>query len=122
MNGQVNYIVHATLLLLVAGGTILFFRTLPSSLIASKQEEAWCGTVDQTKNVSLSENASKGKTLFMSKCASCHNLFKHTTGPALSGFEDRGRWADRQNVYEWIKNPATFMKKDPYTRKLREEY
>ena len=33
---------------------------------------------------------SDGKLLFWSKCASCHNVFKDGTGPALAGFEERG--------------------------------
>ena len=38
-----------------------------------------------------------GKTLFLSKCASCHNPFRDATGPALGGLEDRHKWADHKN-------------------------
>ena len=33
--------------------------------------------------------AQDGKVLFNTKCASCHNVFKHTTGPALGGFQEK---------------------------------
>ena len=64
----------------------------------------------------------KGKNLFLQKCASCHQLFKESTGPALMGFNQRGPWADRDKLHQWIKNPALFMKGDLYTKKLKEKY
>lgn len=66
--------------------------------------------------------AQDGKALFNAKCASCHNIFKNTTGPALMGFEERGPWADRNKLYEWVKNPAAFMAKDAYTKGLFDQY
>ena len=56
----------------------------------------------------------------MSKCASCHNIFKDMTGPGLLGFEEREPWTDRKNVYDWIRNPAAFIVKNEYARKLKE--
>lgn len=58
----------------------------------------------------------------MSRCASCHSLFKDGTGPGLLDFQERGQWADRTQLYEWVKNPLAFMKKDPYTRELKKQY
>lgn len=58
----------------------------------------------------------------MSKCASCHQVLKNATGPALVGFEERGPWVDRKKVYEWIKNPTAFMVKDKYTQELKKAY
>ena len=66
--------------------------------------------------------AYKGKMIFMQKCAACHNLFKDQTGPSLLGFEQRGPWSDRQNLYAWIRNPAEFMTRDPYTGALKKVY
>ncbi|MEP7373542.1 MAG: c-type cytochrome [Chitinophagaceae bacterium] len=66
--------------------------------------------------------AYKGKMMFMQKCAACHNPFKDGTGPSILGFEQRGTWGDRQNLYAWIRNPAEFMKRDPYTRALKEKF
>jgi len=58
----------------------------------------------------------------MSKCASCHNLFKDGTGPGLLGFEERGPWVERKNLYEWIKNPAAFIAKNEYAKQLKKVY
>jgi len=66
--------------------------------------------------------AQDGKALFVSKCQTCHNVFKNLTGPALGGFESRGPWSDRQKVYDWIHNPTGFMANDPYTQGLKNQY
>lgn len=121
MNRQVNYIISAHLLLATLTAGVLFFKNISSTEFLSENEEAFCGTVSPTAAV-LSETAVKGKTLFMSRCASCHSLFKDGTGPGLFGFEDRGSWADRNKLYEWIKKPSEFMKKDPYTKELQKQY
>ncbi len=63
-----------------------------------------------------------GKALFMSKCASCHQVLKKATGPALAGLEDRHTWADHKELLAWINNPAAYMAKDPYTQGLLAEY
>ena len=43
-------------------------------------------------------------------------------GPLLCGFEERGPWGERENVYQWIKNPQEFMKMNEYAKELREVY
>jgi len=58
----------------------------------------------------------------MSKCASCHNVLKKGTGPALAGLEERHNWADHKELLAWINNPAAYMAKDPYTQGLKAEY
>jgi cytochrome c2 len=63
-----------------------------------------------------------GKTLFMGKCASCHNVLKKATGPALAGLEERHKWADHKELKTWINNPAAYMAKDAYTQGLKAEY
>ena len=68
----------------------------------------------------MSASAALGKTLFNSKCAACHSIFKQIEGPALIDFEERGPWQDRTKLYEWVRNPAKFMEKDAYTKKLKE--
>jgi hypothetical protein len=70
----------------------------------------------------VNTNAQDGKALFNANCASCHNVFKAATGPALGGLEGRGPWSDRNKIYEWIKNPSAFMAKDPYTAGLKTQY
>lgn len=61
-----------------------------------------------------------GKKLFNQYCLSCHN-FKRTHATIL-GFENRGPWADRQKLWEWLVDPKAFMKKDRYTAAMYEEF
>ncbi len=72
----------------------------------------------------VAQDIAAGKTLYMSKCASCHNVFKKSTGPALGGFQEKenGKWADIKELTAWIKNPAAYMANDPYTTALKNEY
>ena len=61
--------------------------------------------------------AQDGKTLFNTNCASCHQVHKNSTGPALAGVE--GRWETKEKLYSWIKNSAAFLKTgDAYANKL----
>lgn len=68
--------------------------------------------------------ALKGKELFKSKiCASCHDAKMKTTlvGPSLAGVEDR--WTNKDELYQWIRNPQTLLDaKHPYATKLFEEF
>ena len=65
--------------------------------------------------------AQDGKTLFNTNCASCHQVHKNSTGPALAGVE--GRWETKEKLYSWIKNSAAFLKTgDAYANKLYLEY
>ncbi|MBE7172971.1 MAG: c-type cytochrome [Williamsia sp.] len=67
-------------------------------------------------------SAQDGRALFQTNCASCHNLYKKLTGPALLGFKARGPWADQKQVRAWVHNPVAYMAKDPYTQGLKAEY
>ncbi len=68
-----------------------------------------------------SANAQDGKTLFTSNCASCHNVLKDGTGPALAGVEDR--WPDKAKLHAWIKNNQAFLKTgDAYANALYLKY
>ncbi|HWC52449.1 MAG TPA: c-type cytochrome [Chitinophagaceae bacterium] len=67
-------------------------------------------------------SAQDGKTLFQQKCATCHNIFKPMTGPALENLEQRGQWSDHNKLLEWVHNPAAFMSKDPYTAGLKAQF
>ncbi|HVG11738.1 MAG TPA: c-type cytochrome [Flavisolibacter sp.] len=68
------------------------------------------------------QGGGEGKQLFQQNCQTCHALDKKLTGPALRGFTERGPWADKNNIYAWVKNPAAFMQKDAYTQGLKAEY
>jgi cytochrome c1 len=121
MNRQINYIVHASIILIFIGCGYVFFQKIFFS-DPKTVDTTQVTIVPQKQDISLSNSAAKGKILFMTKCAACHNIFKDMTGPSILGFEERGPWADRKNVYDWIRNPAAFMKKNEYARGLKEKY
>jgi len=56
-------------------------------------------------NWSMAADVNNGKSLFLEKCASCHNndMKSDMTGPALYGAKDR--WKKYPGaIYEWIRN------------------
>ena len=68
-----------------------------------------------------SVKAQDGKALFQTNCASCHQVHKKLTGPALAGVEER--WPNKKNLYAWIRNSAAFLKTgDAYANNLYNEY
>lgn len=73
-------------------------------------------------NTSAQGDIAAGKALFMGKCASCHNVLKDGTGPALKGLEERHKWADHNELLKWINNPAAYMAADAYTQGLKAQY
>jgi len=120
VNKQISYITSAHLILIsIAAG--YFFLSKISSASNDQYQDAYY-SVSKEKTPVLSGKAAKGKTLFMSKCASCHGLFKIVQGPPLAGVLERGPWADRKQLYEWIRNPEGFMKKSAYTQELKKIY
>jgi len=68
----------------------------------------------------------KGKTLFNSNCAACHQLDKKMTGPALRHVESRladEQGLDREWLYAWIRNSSGLIKSgDSYANKIYNEY
>jgi mono/diheme cytochrome c family protein len=63
----------------------------------------------------------KGKALFQQDCASCHNVHKKLTGPALKGIEER--WSDKKLLHQWIHNSAAVLATgDVYANNLFNEY
>lgn len=73
-------------------------------------------------NVSAAGDIGAGKTIFAAKCASCHNIFKDLTGPALKDLESRHKWSDHNELLKWIQNPTAYMANDPYTQGLKAKY
>ncbi len=73
-------------------------------------------------NTISAQDIAKGRALFLSKCASCHQVLKPGTGPALAGLEERHKWADHTELLKWINNPAAYMAKDAYTPGLLAQY
>ena len=121
MNAQANYVIQGFLIALLFPVAGFIMNKIKS---AEKVNE----TIFVRDKEELSESAppspelNKGKNLFLQKCATCHQLFRESTGPALNGFQYRGSWADRDKLHEWIKNPALYIKSDMYTKQLKEKY
>jgi len=62
----------------------------------------------------------KGEALFRANCASCHQLYKKRTGPALFGVGDK---YEREWLYKWIRNSQDLVKAgDAQAVKIFEEY
>jgi cytochrome c551/c552 len=67
--------------------------------------------------------AQDGKTLFLSKCASCHNVFKDATGPKLGGAIEKEKYGgDMTKIYDWIHHVNSKLKSDPYYIALKNEF
>lgn len=73
-------------------------------------------------NVSAQGDVAAGKVFFNSKCASCHQVHKDATGPKLTGFEGRHKWADHAELLKWVQNPAGYMAADDYTQGLKTQW
>ncbi|WP_053992973.1 cytochrome c3 family protein [Mangrovimonas sp. TPBH4] len=68
----------------------------------------------------------KGKSLFNTNCAACHNLDKQMTGPALRNVETRladDHGLDREWLSAWIRNSAGLIKSgDVYANQIFAEF
>ncbi|MBT8256796.1 MAG: c-type cytochrome [Bacteroidia bacterium] len=65
-------------------------------------------------------DTAQGEALFKANCASCHQLYKKRTGPALFGVGDK---YDRDWLYTWIKNSQEMVKSgDAQAVAIFEEY
>ena len=113
---EVKYILHAFLLLLAFISVFICLKAIYSI------NESQTGPVLTDNMLNRPTVSSKGKLLFQAKCASCHILFKNAVGPGLCGFQERGPWTERRNIYLWIKDPAEFMKSNEYTRDLKKAF
>lgn len=66
-------------------------------------------------------DAANGEKLFKANCGSCHIMGRPMTGPNLEGVVDR--WADKDLLYTWIKNPGKAKATgDPYVMELLEKW
>ena len=114
---EIKYIVHASFLVLA--GSIIIICLKAVLIPAQNPTSRFVLNSDVTD---IPEVPSRGKQLFMANCASCHIIGKNFVGPSLCGFEDRGPWRERVNVYQWIKNPQAFIIRNDYTKELKETY
>ena len=115
---EFKFIFHAYLLLLAI---IIFLICLRGIFTYSQKDNS--ETKVSIENLKINSNIfPKGKQLFLSNCASCHILNRNFTGPSLCGFESRGPWSEREKIYQWIRNPQEFIKRNEYTRELKESF
>ncbi len=60
--------------------------------------------------------SAQGEALFKSKCATCHQPLKNSTGPKL--FQVRDKWAaggaKEGSIYQWVNNWQSAAASDPY--------
>lgn len=64
---------------------------------------------------SISPDVAFGKILFNANCATCHDLNKQVTGPALLGVEKRGPWSKRDELIKFTRNPGGYIPTTEYT-------
>lgn len=65
-------------------------------------------------------DASAGKSLFNSLCASCHKPYSESIGPALNGITNRH---EKEWIYTWIENSAAMIASgDPDAVAIFKEY
>lgn len=73
----------------------------------------WVFTLVLATSVALLAGPTKeaGKELFSANCASCHakDMKTASTGPALSGLEDRWSAFPRKDLYAWIRNSQALI-------------
>lgn len=109
---------------------VLFSYAQPSFAQDDEEEDADTEQVDSEDEEADSEEASDdsslgdaehGEELFKANCASCHQRYKRSTGPALHGTLDRVpsiEW-----VYDWVHNSTAMVDAgDDYAVEIYEEY
>jgi hypothetical protein len=113
---QVKYILIAFFILLIAAFMLLSISGL--SIAEQKTNEIVCGNIYDLQPITQNPF---GQILFRQNCQSCHKIQGASpTAPELAGVLERGPWANRLKLHEWVRNPAAF--KDPYTDALKKQY
>lgn len=69
-----------------------------------------------TPSSATATTAEEGKDLFKMMCSACHLVDRDLVGPALKGVEER--WANKQDLYEFIRNPNAVIEKNDYAKNL----
>jgi cytochrome c5 len=107
---QIKYLLWAGLVLAcVVLGTVLL-RTLASTEFVSQPSSALIDieTLDPAENMPADI---EGQRLFAANCQQCHSIHKVIVGPALHEVTQRGPWGNQENIYDWVRNPEAFIKK-----------
>jgi mono/diheme cytochrome c family protein len=69
------------------------------------------------------QDASGGRTIFQSKCGSCHKVVGNSTGPQLGGVLDGEFYAgDIKKVLHWAYNVPDLVKSDPHYQALKAQF
>ena len=84
-----------------------FAQEAPAMSSATPVKADANAVVSATPAAAAGGDAIKGKELFNSNCAACHNLDKKMTGPALRGVSGRHK---KDWFYGWIKNSSALIK------------
>jgi mono/diheme cytochrome c family protein len=116
---QVRHIFYACFLLILFFTSLFLVKFISSS---ETSEELKSSRQIFTQTPTYSESNAIGRSLFQQNCQTCHSLDKDQTGPALRGFTSRGPWADKKEVYKWIRNPAGYISKNKYAASLQKQY
>lgn len=69
------------------------------------------------------QDAQAGKTLFQSKCQSCHTIFKDATGPKLGGVLDEPFYSgDIKKFLNWAYHTTDMVNSDPHYSQLKSSF
>lgn len=118
---QVKYILFACLILVSAIVCFTLAKSLFSNSIIKHEPSAI--VIDYyLASDALSESETEGRKLFENNCNVCHRV--GGTDNFFIGFENRGPWGDRKELYKWIRNPIDYIANDKtgYTLALKEKY
>ena len=74
----------------------------------------------QQNNSDKAVAAIDGKALFVTNCANCHAAKEKLIGPALQGVTSK--WADKELLYDYVRNSTDVISRNAYAKKLFEEY
>ena len=117
---QKKYIMSGVLVLVVGAVIYFGFKKFSRGKNVVNSENI----IDNDKPIdTLIQSQIDGKMLFIEKCATCHAIFKDDGDMSrLLGFTEREPWNKRQNVYDFIRNPSSFIKKDEYGKVIKKRY
>lgn len=114
---QMEKITGLAILIIVASvlmAGVVLQDTLANNL-EDRETRFICGTPSPRSGVALNSvnkldgDSKTGKSLFLEKCASCHNIdmMSDMTGPALYGAVDR--WGNRDDLYQWVRDYSVLV-------------
>jgi len=122
MKNEIRILVYLVMMLYVTL-TGAFISIVPQHWANEKTKTTT--VIDKPLKPELSEIASRGKSLFKTNCAACHNMNMKAdmTGPALGGVLNR--WdGNTAALTDFIRNPQVYLdtKADKRLKDLRKKY